>query len=944
MDRRRFLGIAGLGTLHELGLRGFAANLEDGSSSPITGSETEQPKAYGSGHFGEWITDRFGLPAYRYTCNQITDTKAVSPVHKDFRAPTDHTHQVGNDRLVAAVSNYGYVQVRQDEGSPKFLNDYSPEHGLFGAGVGFLTDGNAVLSTYYSGKAESFDRTFGIGYFNKIVKGHMYEVEQTILAPFGDDPVLISMVTITNHGDSVANLRWIEYWGVHNYQFSYRSFMQAALLGDVSKAAAMRRAFAGRFSHRFQLMPNHAGLVETQIFQGRPQEDVEMRKRVEESKDNLSGGSASQLSGFVPGASMEDITPPPTFLVSLDTVADGYATDAASFFGHGGVERPSGLAARLTNELGTTGEASAFLLERALELQPRQSRTLCYLCGYAPEGFEIDELVKKYSADPAGVLARSSAAWKTNGIRFSVPAEPWADREIRWHGYYLRSSLTYDSFFREHIISQGNIYQYVWGFQGAVRDPLQHTMPFIFTHPEIVRQIVRYTLKQVQPDGSIPYAIVGCGVPMPAKFMPSDQEMWLLWTTAEYVLSSRDRSFLDERIPVYGRQESGPTDPTIRELLNRSFLHLTNVIGVGKHGLMRMLTGDFNDTVVDGRVPKDLLDEAYVRGESVLNAAMATYVLDYYARMLAYIGDAGSAGEARAKAEAQRKALRENWSGQWFRRAWLGPHSGWIGEKRLWLEPQPWAIIGGAASAEQRRTLIATLNELVRRPSPIGAVMMNEGEPILGKEAGVPDDGGISPSVNGTLIWALAVAGGPSAWDEWKKNSLAMHAESYPDTWYGIWSGPDTYNSVRSKYPGQTMFVPRLPDGRKGPGDWGLFWTDFPVMNMHIHAWPLYTAAKLLGVEFQQNGVRFNPALPVEEYEFASPLLGFKKSSKGYTGWYAPLVSGQWEVELLLPASEMARLKQITVNGLVRPFVRTATSIRIAGASSPGMAFRREAT
>jgi hypothetical protein len=691
-------------------------------------------------------------------------------------------------------------------------------------------------------------------------------------------------------------------------------------------------------------MPNRAGLVETQTFQGRTKEDVEAWEKVEESKDNLSGGTASQLSGFVPGAAMEDLNPPPTFLASLDAPMDGCSTDAASFFGSGGVERPSGLAARLTDNLSATGEASALLLERDLKLQPRQSRMLCFLYGYAPEGFKIDELVKKYSADPAGELGRSSAAWKADGLRFSVPAEPWVDREIRWHNYYLRSSLTYDSFFREHIISQGNIYQYVWGFQGAARDPLQHTMPFIFSHPEIVRQIVRYTLKEVQPDGSIPYAIVGCGVPMPASFMPSDQEMWLLWTAAEYVLSTRDKGFLDEKIPAYGGREASANDPTVRELLGRCYVHLTNVIGTGTHGLMRMLTGDFNDTVVDGRVPRELREEPYVQGESVLNAAMATYVLDYYARMLAYLGDTVNAREAQAKAEAQRLAVRENWSGRWFRRAWLGPHFGWIGETRVWLEPQPWAIIGGAATPEQRETLVATLNELVRRPSLIGATMMNEGEPIPGKKAGALDDGGISPSINGTLIWALAVAGGPSAWDEWKKNSLAAHAESYPDIWYGIWSGPDTYNSVRSKYPGETMFVECLPDGRKSPQDWGLYWTDFPVMNMHVHAWPLYSAAKLLGVEFHEAGVRVDPALSLAEYEFSSPLLGFSKSAKGYSGWYAPLVAGQWEMEIQLSNSEMAGLRQVVVNGSVQPLVDPAKTIRFAGASSPGMPLRWEVT
>jgi hypothetical protein len=51
--------------------------------------------------------------------------------------------------------------------------------------------------------------------------------------------------------------------------------------------------------------------------------------------------------------------------------------------------------------------------------------------------------------------------------------------------------------------------------------------------------------------------------------------------------------------------------------------------------------------------------------------------------------------------------------------------------------------------------------------------------------------GGIRPSINGTLIWALALVNGSMAWDEWKKKSLALHAETYADVWYGIWSGSD---------------------------------------------------------------------------------------------------------------------------------------------------------
>jgi hypothetical protein len=110
----------------------------DSSSSAETGTSS----SYGSGHFGTWIEDEFGLPAYRYTMNQNVDPRAVTEVHPGVLGRTEHIHQVGNDRIIAIASNFGHVRVRQDEGSPKFLNDVDPETKQFGGGLGYLTDGD----------------------------------------------------------------------------------------------------------------------------------------------------------------------------------------------------------------------------------------------------------------------------------------------------------------------------------------------------------------------------------------------------------------------------------------------------------------------------------------------------------------------------------------------------------------------------------------------------------------------------------------------------------------------------------------------------------------------------------------------------------------------------------------------------------------------------------
>ena len=942
MERRKFLELAGLGLSSALVSPQLTAESAIGAPAMDAAPGKVGTKVFGSGHFGEWFDDAFGLPAYRYSCDQITDPKAVTPVHPQWRSPTDHTHQVGNNRLVAAVSNYGYVQVRQDEGSPKFLNDYFPEDSRYGAGVGFLADGDSTLSTFYSGKEASFDRTMGVGYLRKRVVGSRHSADQVIFAPFGDDPVLVSQVTITNHSGRPSNPRWVEYWGAHNYQFSYRALMEAVVLGGMTKTARLRRDFGGRFTHRFQAVKNGAGLLETQTFEGRSPEEEQLWQRVQVwLKDHPTGFYGPPVPPLPPHTTMEDLHPPPTFLVSLDASADGLATNAAEFF-QGGIEQPRGMAAKLNNDLSSSGPESALFLERHLSLKAGESRALYFLYGYLPQGFELDGLMTKYAANPASLWKDSSSKWKHDGLRFRTSAAPWVEREATWHNYYLRSDLTYDSFFNEHILSQGHVYQYIMGFQGAARDPMQHALPFIFSDPGLVRGIIRYTLKEIQPDGSIPYGIVGSSVPMPCIYRPSDLEMWLLWLASEYVLATRDKEFLDEKIPMYPRRETEPGDPTVRELLARSYKHLTVGIGVGRHGLMRLSNGDWNDDVVVSNVPPAQYGEVRKVGESVLNAAMAGYVLDYYARMLRSIGDTSLAEDARGKAEAQRRAVREQWAGQWFRRAWLDEELGWIGQDQIWLETQPWAIIGGGATSGQSKTLVAALNRLLRKPSPIGALLQNKVVASMETPAGEGTNGGIWPAINGTLIWALAMVDGTMAWDEWKKNSLAYHAEAYPDIWYGIWSGPDTYNSVLSKYPGQTMFSEPHSNNPKERADFGLFWTDFPVMNMHPHAWPLYSSAKLLGLEFNETGVTFRPNLPLAEYEFTSPLLGFRKSADGYSGWYAPAKAGSWEIEMTFAEAELARKWQVRVNGVAQAETRSPHGIRFRGESQAAQPLRWE--
>jgi hypothetical protein len=242
-------------------------------------------------------------------------------------------------------------------------------------------------------------------------------------------------------------------------------------------------------------------------------------------------------------------------------------------------------------------------------------------------------------------------------------------------------------------------------------------------------------------------------------------------------------------------------------------------------------------------------------------------------------------------------------------------------------------MIGGAATQDQTATLVQSIDALLRRPSPIGAMQLSKSPDQVQRgpwrsEPGTQVNGGVWPSLNQTLIWALARVNGAMAWDEWKKNSFARHAEVYPQIWYGTWSGPDVLNSTTSDRPGETT-------GGKPFG-----WTDFPVLNMHTHACPLYSLTKLLGLDFDENGLVLVPRLPLDSFRFESPLLGFTKTAQGYEGWYNPSVQNTWSVRLMLAADEAKHLNRIEANGRrVRAHVDQGT-IEVRGEGGAGSAMR----
>ncbi|MFD5829776.1 GH36-type glycosyl hydrolase domain-containing protein [Lentzea sp. NPDC060358] len=461
--------------------------------------------------------------------------------------------------------------------------------------------------------------------------------------------------------------------------------------------------------------------------------------------------------------------------------------------------------------VGTTG--GPLVVSAPLDLPPGGRATLWFRFGF------LDG-----TADPA-TYDHSLDAVRRRLPSASVAHAPEAATEIPWHAALLTGGACADGVLGGHTLNQGSAYSFRHGFNGAARDPLQHALPLVHLEPDLALSVLRNTCAWGSPDGDLPYALDGRKQPWTAHFRPSDQNLWALWLAAEYAAATGDLAAFAEPVPYHPCHGAEPV--ALAENLRRQFRFFADEVGVGENGHVRILNADWNDlAVTESGVDGELM---VARGESVLNSAMAAWVLPVYATLADQLGDETTAAEARARAADLRDRVAGEWNGRWFRRA-HAPGGGVVGEEDLWLEVQPWAILCGAATPEQARALLTTIDETCRAGSPLGARHRWPVPPGA--------QGQVWFSVNATLVWAAAKHDPDLAWDEWRRMTLHAHTTAYPSIWSGTLSGPDCYLAPESERPGSTWALPEA----------GLAMQAYPVANLHSHSQPLLAYLKLRGV------------------------------------------------------------------------------------------------
>jgi glycosyl hydrolase family 36/glycosyl transferase family 36 len=826
-------------------------------------ADTSMPSldsSYGSGNFGHWGVDSDGLPTFSYELDHMTDPRGAIPETPNRRRAQ---HQLGNDNVVATAWNDGYTMLWSQSRLMQFVNLWEADNFHWAGGYGYLrTDDGKVLSTLYLDRPQGseFDRVFGTGYYRKRMRAEGLEVREDTYAPFGDDPVLLHDVHIENVGTSERRVSWFEYWDVNPFDRSHSA---------------------------------NRGISS-------PQWDAE-RQMLTVDQANDYG----------------DTDPETIFAAALTGDVSGYDTLIPAFFGTPpSRQRPAAVVADQTTESiapptpAGSENATLFAMRTPLTLAPGEAVTLRYAYGLA-DADRIEPLVDKYAAagDP---LAESQARWKDWLPRADFGAgDRYVARELAWDAYLLRTATVYEEECGAHTITQGGYYQYTMGFNLGYRSWLHYMLPIAYTEPELAREILRYSIKlqpEVATDGFVPY---GTG-PLCQRFdlgTSNDLDFWLLLAAGEYGLGTRDVGFFDEQLPYYDTQR----DDSAWEHIKRSYRHQESMRGPNG-GYVMGSTGDWSDFAT----PLGPMTE------SLLVAAQLAYAYPKLAELADLRGDDAFAAELRARAAELRQVVADNWVEKgWYSRGWFGNRQ--IGKGVIYGEPQPWAILAGVPSDDQAATLVENIREHLTGigapggPSRIGSAMapsrkdpdMTEHGPAIDPtEGSLPDvigavlepipnapfagaaayPGGVWFDINGHLTWALTELDGrvpgaaDLAWDEYTRNTLARHANEFPDHWNGTISVDDACNAWYSSDPSRCgIGIP--------------FWigqiTEQPT-------WIVMNAIRLAGVTPTRDGYRIAPHLPQQSFNLRFERVGVAREAGALRGYVTPEQDGPIELRVRL--------------------------------------------
>jgi cyclic beta-1,2-glucan glucanotransferase len=316
-----------------------------------------------------------------------------------------------------------------------------------------------------------------------------------------------------------------------------------------------------------------------------------------------------------------------------------------------------------------------------------------------------------------------------------------ADVRRFWNGLLGTITVSTPDRAMDLVLNRWLLYQTlacrVWGrsafYQSSgafgFRDQLQDTLALIASAPHLVRAHLLHAAARQFVEGDVQHwwhEPGGQGV----RTRFSDDRLWLVYATVEYIGATGDETVLDEQVHFLTQRLLNPDEHEAYELPSVSgetgslYEHCVRAIavslGTGAHGLPLMGTGDWNDGM-------NLVGSGG-RGESVWLGWFLASILQRFAKLAGQRGDSGHAADYLAHAAALVPAIEGAWDGDWYRRAYFDDGTP-LGSKenaecQIDAIAQSWSVIAPVGDpARAARAMDSVDERLIRQEDGISLLL-----------------------------------------------------------------------------------------------------------------------------------------------------------------------------------------------------------------------------
>ena len=399
-----------------------------------------------------------------------------------------------------------------------------------------------------------------------------------------------------------------------------------------------------------------------------------------------------------------------TFQALVGAETAGYDTDRETFLGpYRTYADPIAVESGASNNSLGYGDNPCASLQTDIELDPGESKEFIVLMGIGKADVEGKAAVQEYrEPKKAGKeLERLKGYWhkRLEGLSAQTP-DAELNSTINTWGIY-NALITY-AWSRAASLIYSGIDRDGLGY----RDTVQDFLGVLHAIPDKARQRLELMITgQVSNGGAKP-------VVLPISHNPgyekepqedeyrSDDVMWLFNAIPAYVKETGDISFFNKVLPYADKGKDtvfGHMKRAIQFNLERS----------GAHGLPCGLAADWNDCLRFGH-----------NGETVFVALQLRLALKTYIEIARLLHDEAEEQWAVPLLETLDENIqRHAWDGEWFMRGYrfdgmkFGSYKS--PEGQIFLNPQSWSIISGAASREQGELAMKRVKERLATPCGI---------------------------------------------------------------------------------------------------------------------------------------------------------------------------------------------------------------------------------